>query len=219
MSHARWWRRGVALLVASGVGGSLLAWPAYVVVLVLGLLTVMASAMLSLIEQPPDAAECPHPVRRLLVRGVAVAAAVEATVAVAMFSAPIALGLLLLVLLTSPTCWRLARGQKPAPRRPAASRAVPVPPDSAEEPAPEGLRAMQLNELCILWRATFWDLRDATDPDERLAIAVRRQALLDELVRRDPDAMRAWLESGARASGGLERFLADRARRRGPDAA
>jgi hypothetical protein len=82
-----------------------------------------------------------------------------------------------------------------------------------------GLGAMQVSELCVLWRVTFWDLRDATDPDERLSIAVRRQELLDELVRRDPEAMREWLVSGARASGGLERFLAGRPRRRGSDAA
>ena len=230
MIHARWWRRAVALLVASGVGGSLLVWPVYVVGLTLGLLTVMTSALLSLVEQPPTAAACAHPVRRLLAQGLAVAAATEATVAVAMFSAPIALGLLLLVLVSSPAAWRLAHGRPlRRPHPPAATRSprnaparpapAPVTSDGPRESGRQALAAMQLTELCVLWRVTFWDLRDATDPEERLAIAVRRQELLDELVRRDPEAMRAWLSSGARPSGGLERFLADRPHHRGSDAA
>ncbi len=39
-----------------------------------------------------------------------------------------------------------------------------------------------------------------------------RQGCLDELERRHPSALHAWLDSGARASEGPERFLASRER-------
>jgi hypothetical protein len=62
-------------------------------------------------------------------------------------------------------------------------------------------------ELCALWRSTFWELKMPHTAEERTTLVCLRQRCLDELDRRDPSALRAWLNSGARASGGPERFL------------
>jgi hypothetical protein len=87
---------------------------------------------------------------------------------------------------------------------PAGSR---EPPKSTPPLAPAALGALSDQQLCWLWRHTFWDLRDEETVDERLATVAVRQACLEELERRDPSAFAAWLSSGARASGGPERFL------------
>jgi hypothetical protein len=41
-------------------------------------------------------------------------------------------------------------------------------------------------------------------------VVAQRQVYLDEMERRSPSGLRAWLESGARAAGGPERFLGKR---------
>ena len=45
-------------------------------------------------------------------------------------------------------------------------------------------------------------------PGTVLCLVALREACLDELERRDAAALHAWLDSGARASGGPERYLA-----------
>ena len=72
----------------------------------------------------------------------------------------------------------------------------------------EGTRVEQLDDdaLFRLWRRTFWQLEGQPTVDELARLVALRQTCLDELARRNPDALRAWLESGARASGGPERF-------------
>jgi hypothetical protein len=224
MSHERRWRQAVALVVAFGVGASLLAWPPLVVVVVLAMLTVVAAALLSLGREPPADAEHPPaggPVLVLLRRGLAVAAILESLVVYATFSLPIALALVTLAGATSPRLWRLVLTpvRREATQQQAPPRESPAPSDGSASSDAEALAGMAVTDLCVLWRATFWELRDAAGTAERLSIVERRQGLLDELARRDGEAISAWLRSGARASGGLERFLSGRPRRRGSDAA
>jgi hypothetical protein len=73
-------------------------------------------------------------------------------------------------------------------------------------------------QLCALWRRLFWQLVDQRDAADAVSTVAWRQACLDELERRDPAAVRAWLDSGARASGGPERFLTDHGRHGDADA-
>ncbi|NEA32674.1 hypothetical protein [Streptomyces sp. SID13031] len=62
-------------------------------------------------------------------------------------------------------------------------------------------------QLCRQWHDTFEDLHQATTPAARLRIVTARQRCLDELERRDPDGLNAWLSSTASAAGDPSRFL------------
>ncbi|NUR09907.1 MAG: hypothetical protein HOQ45_23215 [Nocardioidaceae bacterium] len=62
-------------------------------------------------------------------------------------------------------------------------------------------------ELCRVWRASFWALHTQTSMAGLLRLVVLRQRCLDELERRDSAAVRAWLDHGAQAAGGPERYL------------
>jgi hypothetical protein len=61
--------------------------------------------------------------------------------------------------------------------------------------------------LCQAWRASFAELVGVVDPTDRARVVRLRQDHLDELLRRHPEPVRAWLATGPRAAGGPERFL------------
>lgn len=96
-----------------------------------------------------------------------------------------------------------------------------------EEPRPEAvdedsltlpeamgpLQGLDDLQLCRLWRESFWVLRRPAPPVTVLCLVALREACLDELERRDAVALHAWLDSGARASGGPEKYLAHPPRR------
>lgn len=65
-------------------------------------------------------------------------------------------------------------------------------------------------ELCRVWRHSFVTLQAARSPHELARVVAQRQVYLDEMERRSPTALQAWLESGARAAGGPDRFLTKR---------
>jgi hypothetical protein len=76
------------------------------------------------------------------------------------------------------------------------------------------LRGLDDQQLCRLWRESFWVLSNPAPPGTALYLVALREACLDEMERRDAGALHAWLASGARASSGPERYLI-RSRRRG----
>lgn len=82
--------------------------------------------------------------------------------------------------------------------------AVKAPADPARN-----AHAMTNSELCCAWRRSYWILLDAKLTAETMSVVLQRQCLLDELEARNAPALEAWLASGARASSGPERFLAD----------
>jgi hypothetical protein len=69
------------------------------------------------------------------------------------------------------------------------------------------VRALSDEELCTSWRASYAIMQAAPVADW-VELVTLRQAYLDELERRNPRGMRAWLESGARAAGNPARYLA-----------
>jgi hypothetical protein len=72
---------------------------------------------------------------------------------------------------------------------------------------PQDYQALSDRELCRVWRVSFCALQDARTALAKERIFTLRHAYLQELERRDPDAIRAWLAAGARAAGGPEKFL------------
>ena len=77
------------------------------------------------------------------------------------------------------------------------------------------LRGLDDWQLCRLWRDSFWVMRESASPARVLRLVAVREACLDELERRDAVALHAWLDSGARASSGPEKYLARLPPRRG----
>jgi hypothetical protein len=78
-------------------------------------------------------------------------------------------------------------------------------PDPA--PGPVSLRGLDDTALCLAWRRSYLQLQQATSPSARLRHVQHRQRLLDELDRRDPAGLAAWLASGCRAAGNPLPFL------------
>jgi hypothetical protein len=89
-----------------------------------------------------------------------------------------------------------------------------TPSDAADEMEPTGIvvthdlvRQMSDAELCRAWRRSYVSLQQARGPRVRALVVHTRQLLLDELERRYPAGLKAWLGSGARAAGAPDRFI------------
>jgi hypothetical protein len=99
-----------------------------------------------------------------------------------------------------------------ARRRDPARAVDPVP---APQPAstvtyaalPKDLDDMDDAALCLAWRRSFPMLEAARSEPERMALVAQRQLYLDEMQRRCPKGVAAWLASGARASSNPMPFL------------
>ncbi|HET8560758.1 MAG TPA: hypothetical protein VFL69_09595 [Marmoricola sp.] len=75
------------------------------------------------------------------------------------------------------------------------------------EPAPALPTAMTDRELCATWRRSFGQLQRARSAEVKLQVVRLRAECLDELTRRHPREVRAWLASGTRASGDPAPYL------------
>jgi hypothetical protein len=80
---------------------------------------------------------------------------------------------------------------------------------SSRSPVPSPLATISTNQLCRDWLDSYDQLARASSSDARLRVVMTRQRYLDELERRDPDGLRAWLASSASAGGDPRRFLTD----------
>jgi hypothetical protein len=85
----------------------------------------------------------------------------------------------------------------------------PGPADSRLDMSDAEVEGLTDPELCLRWRRSFVTLQSARSRSQLIRVVVQRQQLLDEMERRSPSALQAWLASGARAAGGPERFLTD----------
>lgn len=63
-------------------------------------------------------------------------------------------------------------------------------------------------DLCLAWESSSRALRRCTTPTARLEVVRVRQACLDELERRQPEAVRAWILAGADPDSSPARYLA-----------
>lgn len=232
MTYATRWSRCWTLLMASGVGLSFLVWHPLSVLTLFLTATVFTAAVLALSASPPG----PHSplaalrwtrvgTRAVLVGGTVVAVGVLGTVMPYLL-----LPLVLLALVSSPYAVdRLRRRGRgvgpPAAPEPSAGPATQPPAGLVEKPSAEATwvpaagcrldidaqtaRTLSAGELCVEWRRSFVTLQSATSAAQRIRVVSQRQVYLDEMERRCPTGLRAWLESGARAAGGPDRFLVD----------
>ncbi|TCC63365.1 hypothetical protein E0H73_13030 [Kribbella pittospori] len=111
---------------------------------------------------------------------------------------------------------RKAKGDRPVVRPEPTTPRDSVTPladgPAAITPAPE-LSSLGDEALCLAWRRSFRLLETAPTAAERLSVVEKRQQYLDELHRRSPEGLAAWLASGARASGNPLPYVDDARRR------
>jgi hypothetical protein len=98
--------------------------------------------------------------------------------------------------LTSPPCvsrlWALlGPGSDPTP-----STAPPLQVSgSGGSTLARAARLMSTAQLCAVWRQTFTDVEQPDDPEQQLCALRLREVVLDELTRRDPEGLDAWMSS------------------------
>jgi len=92
------------------------------------------------------------------------------------------------------------------------SSEVPSEPGFMRAPLTDDLETLDDAGLCLAWRRSFLMLEGARNEHDRMALVVQRQRYLDELQRRCPDGVAAWLASGARASSNPMPFLGNGSR-------
>lgn len=205
MTYASWWVRVWSIAATMGFGLAILEWSAPgAAAVLLGASGVMSLAVITVAQLRATPLEPGWGWRRVLVWSSAGGVGLVGLVALLTASPPLALVALLLVLATCPIVARRLR--RPTGR---------LTTGSAERPPPRasvGVGDLSDHELCMMWRRTFWDLRTHRTTDGLISTVFLRQACLDELERRNPAAVRAWLESGTSASGGPERFWGDSTR-------
>ncbi|MFN8193827.1 MAG: hypothetical protein U0R80_06025 [Nocardioidaceae bacterium] len=121
---------------------------------------------------------------------------------------PAAWWLVALAVLTSPTAARLLRDRvRPALRGEPAVEEIPAGPTPAWLVRTDGVEEMSTTDLVLAWRASLWQLRSCRSAPELAHLVRVRQAYLDELERRDPAGIAAWISSGPRASTDLGTYL------------
>lgn len=156
---------------------------------------------------------------RKIVR-VTFAAALITPAAVGLIAVSKLAGVLIVLVLAATTPAVTSRVQA---RRPAREDPV-VRPEPLSDPAtwlaadraPAGeLSSLDDVALCLAWRRSFRLLEASRSATERLVVVEQRQRYLDELHRRSPDGLAAWLASGARASGNPLPYVDDARRRAG----
>lgn len=79
--------------------------------------------------------------------------------------------------------------------------------DGALEEGTAALGDLGDRELCRAWRKSYFDLTRSRSLPASLRIVQARQEYLDELERRSPHGLSAWLTSGARAAGDPSRYI------------
>ena len=62
------------------------------------------------------------------------------------------------------------------------------------------LHDLGLDDLCQLWRRTYFEILDAVPPSDTAAVAHYRQCILDEIDRRNPGGLNRWLATRPRPS-------------------
>lgn len=181
----------------------------------------------------------PPPWRRAARTGLAWGAGVLATGGLMSWLGIQGLSVIAVLTLSSPAVWthvpRLVRrrthGARPeAPHsrsgpteHPGQDRAGPPRPHRDPVPAVTSLMeapwmtrpagSMDDRALCSAWRTSYVALQQPLTLPCRVRVVDRRQEFLDELERRNPRGLEAWLASGARAAGDPTRFITSGRRR------
>jgi hypothetical protein len=217
MTHYQRWRDGWLLVAACGTGFAILVSPWAGIALFLAFASASFATTLFMRQPPRRGRERPWAaaIRWRSAAGQAGGIGLCAVGFVMLSATMPALtsGVVLLVVLTSPTVWRAFRAVAPPADDPLPIESrLPLPRRPSEvvvAPKPTSLTSMSDDELAVAWRRSHVTLAHARSTAFRLATVSLRAAYLDELERRDPQGFQWWLASGARAPGSPRRYLGD----------
>lgn len=219
MTYTTRWIQTWAVLAAAAVGFASLQWSPLVVVLAVLASTASAATVLVMqhnLRTPAATGLASLPVRQLGQRALLAGCCVVAMSTLLAASPVLALLVVVLVAVTSPVVVRRPRcptppqDTRPCPAPPATTGVSALPGERPDRPTPADrpVEALDDEDLFKLWRRTFWELDTQPSVEEVAWLVALRQSCLDELGRRNPVALQAWLSSNARASSGPERFWA-----------
>jgi hypothetical protein len=90
-----------------------------------------------------------------------------------------------------------------APAHPSAAEPPPV----ADDVTLEVPDVLEDADLCLAWCSSYVALQRAKTAESRLRLVTVRALYLDELERRNPSALAAWLSNGARAAAPPHAFV------------
>src|SRR4051812_18321389 len=192
-----------------GVCLALLLWPVGAVVLLFAVAATTAALVAACAHDPvavPAREAIGIRLRRVAVRAGALGAGEIAVMALAAGAPPLLLVLLLLAGATSPNFVGLVRAHLDD-RNPRLSSLRPDRGRVWSATAVSTAQGLTDHDLCHAWCTSFDVLQSTSDVEARARIVCLRQAYLDELDRRDPHGLHAWLTSGARATGNPDRYL------------
>lgn len=159
---------------------------------------------------PPDVRDA---VGKIALNGALGGGVAVATTAVASAIGGVVVPLVLVATLSSPWFIRTVRDRIKRLNensRPAPESVTPPPGDRWVRVSmlpPAAIEILSDHQLCKAWCASFAALDNATTMAARLELVALRQGYLDELERRHPSGLEAWLASGARAASSPTRFL------------
>jgi len=178
------WRSSCLAFVGIGVLAALLVVPAGIW-LTLAVPTVIAGWALYVARGGMDVGPSPSPGQWAVRKAASWYAVLIAVVGLTAILHAAALFLAVLMAAGSPRALRWYRGSRPHAHLP----------------------ALSTNDLCREWMATYGELAGAPSSAARLRIVMKRQRCLDELERRNPEGLQAWLASAASAGGDPRRYL------------
>lgn len=101
-------------------------------------------------------------------------------------------------------CSAVAPPAAPQPRPAVPQPRPPLPGRTDRDPA-----LLSPTQLCDAWRRSYLLLDQARTIHQHARIVTRRQALLDEMERRDAEGLQAWLHADARPATAPDRYLRD----------
>lgn len=95
-------------------------------------------------------------------------------------------------------------GRHLSPAGGTASWSEPTPPPAALD---TNVARLSAAELCNAWRHSYPALQRTSDYHQRARLVTWRQALLDEIEKRDAEGLRAWLSADAQPTNSPKNFL------------
>lgn len=190
MAYSFIWRAACGVIGSLGIGLALIVLPAELLI-PLALLTIVVGLTAAVGHASTSGDDRPE---QRTTGQAAFLATLPCTVFLALAGLAFALGpgLLLLLLLA------VGSSSPPAVRWLGSD----APPDQSQPRVPTSTA-----DLCRQWHDSYDALQHAGTPAARLQIVTTRQHCLDELERRDPEGLNAWLSSSASAAGDPRRFL------------
>lgn len=228
------WVTTAVVTTMIGIWAAVVTWPLLELLICFVFVAVFAASMHAAIQ----ATDAPLCLRKSLAVGAGAGAAAVGVVGLASLIGGIAVLVLVGAAATCPLAVRWLQHHLPGPTH---TTATPQPPpvnsaDSAndkeppspasplavagfEQPGNASLDSLDDAALCRAWRRSYSALHHAESMPAILQVVATRQCYLDELERRNPTGLAAWLASGPRAASDPSRYILQRHRSEPPSVA